>query len=104
MKQSLDVKLIEIKNFLMKNSSESHAVTVRIFNVNVKILTSFIRRDETKQSREEQNKMLKKHEEEAIDAYVKSLLIYSISSTRNIIYNAIASLKKAHDCDSSSKR
>jgi hypothetical protein len=86
----------------MKNSQKTHAAMIRIFEVNVKTLTSFIRR-ETKQN-EGQNKTLTKHEEDAVDDFIRSLLTYNISSTREIIYNAIIDLKKSNDCNASSKR
>ena len=94
--------LIKISKFLMKNSCESHAMMIRLFDINVKTLTSFIR-DQNKKH-EEHNIILKKHEEEVIDDFIRSLLTYSIPPTGEMIYNAIVSLKKVHDCNASSKR
>ena len=99
---SLHVKLTEAKAYLMENPLKKHAVVTRIFDVNAKTLISFIRR-ETKQN-DEHNKILTKHEEEAIDDFIRSLLTYSISSTEEMIYNSIVSLKRAYDCDASSRR
>ena len=101
---SLHVKLTQVKEFLMKNPLQKHAAVARIFDVNVRTLTSFIRRETNKKKHEENNQILTKHEEEAIDDFIRSLLTYSISSTREMIFNAIVALKRAHDCDASSKR
>lgn len=46
--RSLAIKLIEVKQWLLKNFIELRVIAVRIFNVNVKTLTAFIRRDTRK--------------------------------------------------------
>ena len=44
-----------------------------------------------------QNQILKDHEIKAIDCFIRSLLTHGIPPTHQIIFNAIVSLKRAHD-------
>jgi hypothetical protein len=86
----------EAKKFLLENSSETQTTTIIIHNVNVKSLIAFIRR-QFKKKRERHNLILKKHEVKTIDDYIRSLLTHEISSTYDIVFNAIVSLKKTHN-------
>jgi hypothetical protein len=98
--------IIEMKNakkFLKKNFTESRAVAVRIFHVNVKSLINFIKRD-SDQKNENHNKILQNHEINAFDDFIRSLLKHSILFTCVIVFNAIVSLKRAHHRSTSSKR
>ncbi len=93
------IKLIEAKKFLLENPTENKAVMTRIFDINVKTLTAFIRRDEKKRKeRDEHNKILKSHHEDAILVYIRSLLNHDLQSTHDLIYSFIVSLKKSYNC------
>jgi hypothetical protein len=102
MKSSLVIKLIDIKQFLGTNLTESKAATARTFNVNIKILIASIRRDfdDKRHEREEQNKILKSSEKnkilksyqkKALDDFIRSLLTHSIQLTNDLIYRSIVS-------------
>jgi hypothetical protein len=73
MNQSQVIKLIKITEFLRKNITQRRAVMTRIFDINVKRLAFFLRRDEKKddeKKHEEHNKILKSHHEDAIHNYI----------------------------------
>jgi hypothetical protein len=97
-------KLAEAKQFLMENPTESKAVAAKIFKVNVKTLTASIRRGSGVGKHGGQNKILKKHEEESIDAFIRSLLTYRIQPTTDLVFDAIVCLKRAHGCPAPSNR
>jgi hypothetical protein len=102
--QSQVIKLIEIKEFILKNFTENNAVMIRIFDINVKTLTAFIRRDEKKRKdRDEHNKILKSHHENAIHDYIRFLLNHNLQLIHDLIYCFIVNLKKSYNRSSSSK-
>jgi hypothetical protein len=99
MDQLQAIKLIEAKEFLLENPTESKAVVARIFDINVKTLTAFIRRDEKgRKERDGHNKILESHHEDAIHAYIRSLLDHDLQPTHDLIYSSIVSLKKSYNC------
>ncbi len=78
----------------------------RIFDINVKTLTSFLRRDEKrndKKKHEEHNKILKSHHEDAKHDYIRSLLNHDLQLTHDLIYFFIVNLKKSYNHSLSSK-
>jgi uncharacterized protein YcbK (DUF882 family) len=98
--------IIEMKNakkFLRENFTESISVAAKIFSVNRRTLSAFIQRDSDAMN-ERQNKMLQKHEINALDNYIRSLLKHEILSTSEIVFSAIVRLKRAYRRSASSKR
>jgi uncharacterized protein YcbK (DUF882 family) len=93
----------QAKKFLKENFTESQVVAAKIFNVNSKSLSAFIKRDSDEKN-EEHNKMLQKHEINALDDYIRSLLKHEILSTNEIVFSAIMRLKRAHRRSASSKK
>jgi hypothetical protein len=87
MDQLQAIKLIEAKKFLLGNSTESKAVMARIFDINVK----------TRKERGGHNKILESHHEDAIHAYIRSLLNHDLQSTHDLVYSFIVSLKKSYN-------
>jgi uncharacterized protein YcbK (DUF882 family) len=98
--------IVEMKNekkFLKENFTESQVVAAKIFNVNSKSLSAFIKRDSDTKN-EEQNKVLQDHEKNALDDFIRSLLRHEILSISQIVFSVIVSLKRAHRLKTSSKR
>jgi archaellin len=93
----------QAKKFLRENFTESQVVAAKIFNVNSKSLSAFIKRDSDEKI-EEHNKMLQKHEINVFDDYIRSLLKHEILSISEIVFSAIVELKRAHRRSASSKR
>ncbi len=91
------------KKFLKENLTESISVAVRIFSVNRRTLSAFIQRGSGAMN-EGQNKVLQKHEINALDNYIRSLLKHGILSTSGIVFSAIVGLKRAYRRSASSKR
>jgi hypothetical protein len=91
------------KKFLKKNLTESKAIAVKIFNVNMNSLIIFIKCD-SDQKNESQNKILQNHEINAFDDFIRSLLKHEILSTSEIVFNVIVRLKRAYRRSTSSKR
>jgi hypothetical protein len=97
---------LEVKNakkFLRKNLTKSRVVAARIFNVNVKTLTAFIKR-ESDAKNEDQNKVLQNHEKNALDDFIRLLLQHEISFTSEVVFNAIMRSKRSHRLKTSSKK
>ncbi len=61
------------KKFLKENFTENKVVEAKIFNVNARSLSVFIKRDLNAKN-ENHNKMLQQHEINAFDDYIRSLL------------------------------
>jgi uncharacterized protein YcbK (DUF882 family) len=99
----ITVGMQNAKKFLRENSTESQAVAAKIFNVNSKSLSAFIKRD-SDEKKEEHNKMLQNHEINALDGFIRSLLKHEILSTSALIFSVIMRLKRAHRRQTSSKR
>jgi uncharacterized protein YcbK (DUF882 family) len=98
--------IIEMKNakkFLKENLTESKAVAAKIFNVNEKTLTEFIRRD-SDVKKEKHIKILQNHEINVLDDFIRSLLRHEILSISQIVFSAIVDLKRAHRFKTFSKR
>ncbi len=91
------------KKFLRNNFTESKAIAARIFNVNEKTLTEFIRRD-SEIKKERHNKILQNHEINALDDFIRLLLKHEILSISQIVFSAIVGLKRAHRLKTLSKR
>ncbi len=93
----------QAKQFLMENPTESIAVAAKIFNVNVKTLTSSIERGSS-DKKGGQNKIMQEHETKAIDGFIRSLLVNEIPPTGGIVFSAIIGLKRAHNQKAPSRR
>ncbi len=105
-------KLIEVSQFLMKNLIESKVVAIRIFEVNVKSLISFMSRETKKQreneryekkQHEEHNKILTEHEKNAVHRLIESMLIHDMSFIIDVVFSDIVTLKLAQNATSSSE-
>ena len=86
----------EAKQFLKTNPKETEMTASRLFYVNVKTLTSSIRRCSGVKNGG-QNQILRDHETKGINGYIQSLLVQGILPTHQIVFNANVSLKKAHN-------
>ena len=62
----------------MKNPIENKVTISKIYGLNVKTLIAFIRRNTINPKTENQNKILKNHEIEAIHQFIKFLLLHNI--------------------------
>jgi hypothetical protein len=91
------------KKFLKENLTESKAIAVKIFNVNVNSLITFIKRD-SNQKNENQNKILQNHEINVLDDFIRSLLKHEILFTSEIIFSVIVRLKRVYRRSASSKK
>ncbi len=96
------IKLTEIRQFLMKNLIESKVVTIRIFEINVNTSIIFMHRQFKKHENEqiqheEQNKILKKYEEKSMHRFIESLLTHEMLLTFNVIFSDIIALKLAQN-------
>jgi hypothetical protein len=103
-------KLIEVSQFLMKNLIESKVVAIRIFEVNVKSLISFMSRETKKQRENERyekkqherhNKILTEHEKNAVHRLIESMLIHDMSFIIDVVFSDIVTLKLAQNATSS---
>jgi uncharacterized protein YcbK (DUF882 family) len=97
------IAMKKAKKFLKENLTESKTVAAKIFNVNEKTLSTFIRRDSDEKN-EEHNKILQNHEINALDDFIRSLLKHEILSISQIVFSAIVDLKRAHRLKTFSKR
>jgi hypothetical protein len=101
------IAMNEIKNFLRENLIESTAVTARIFKIKYIILTKSIARDKETiivVKREEHNRILNEQQEQIIQEFIRSLIIHEILFTRDIVYEAIISMRKTYNCDAFFKK
>ena len=89
-------RLEKAKEFLTNHPKESKTTAARIYNINVKTLTSSIRRPEGRKNGG-QNQILREHEARSITGFIKSLLMHGILPTHQMVFKAIVSLKKAHN-------
>jgi hypothetical protein len=98
---SQDIKLTEVRQFLMKNSIEIKAVAIRIFEINVNTLIIFMHRQfkkhEEKLQHEKHNKILKEHEEKSVHRLIESLLTHEMLFTFNVVFSDIVALKLAQN-------
>ena len=96
---SFSCRLEKVKKFLMKNFDESKFVTVKIYEVNVKTLISFMRRMKNMREREKAILILKYSQNKIIHQFIRSLLTHEIQSTHEVVYSVILSLKRAQNSD-----
>ena len=89
-------RLEKAKEFLTNHPKESKTTAAKIYDINVKTLTSSIRRPEGRKNGG-QNQILREHEARSISGFIKSLLMHRILPTHQMILKAIVSLKKAHN-------
>ncbi len=89
----------------MKNLIESKAMIVRLFDVNVNTLIIYMRRHQSNQQHqhEKHNKILKKHEENAVHRLIELLLAHDVSLIINVVFSDIVTLKVAQNSSSSSE-
>jgi flagellar biosynthesis protein FliP len=102
------IKLTEVRQFLMENPTESKAVAVRIFEINVNTLITFMHRQFKKHENEQiqhegQNKILKEHEEKSMHRLIESLLTHEMLPTFNVVFSDIVALKLAQNVIASSE-
>jgi hypothetical protein len=101
------IKLTEVRQFLIENLIESKAMIVKLFDVNFNILHIYMRRQSNKQhenkQHEKHNKILKKHEENAVHRLIESLLAHDVSLIINVVFSDIVTLKVAQSSSSSSE-
>ena len=88
-------RLKKVKEFLTNHPQESKTAAARIYNINVKTLTSSIRRPEGRKIGG-QNQILREHEARSITGFIK-LLIHGILPTHQMVFKAIVSLKMAYN-------
>jgi NADH dehydrogenase/NADH:ubiquinone oxidoreductase subunit G len=73
------LEMKQAKKFLKENLTESKVVATRLFNVNAKSLSAFIRRDSGEKN-ERHDKMLQDYEKHVLDDFIRSLLKHEILS------------------------
>jgi hypothetical protein len=97
--------LKQTKSWLIEHSDELKMTAARKFNVNVKTLTASIRRENlNKKANEGHNRILSNQKEMTIENYIRSLLIHEISSTHQVVFDAIKSLKRTRGFTCSIRR
>ena len=77
-------RLEKAKEFLTNHPKESKTTAARIYNINVKTLTSSIRRPEGRKNGG-QNQILREHEARSITGFIKSLLMHGILPTHQMV-------------------
>ncbi len=93
------------KQFLKENLIEIIACAACIYDlIEITLYNSIKRQNDEKSRREEHNKILSQDKTDALHNLIRSLLICSISSTHNLILEAISFLKSAQKSDASSRR
>jgi hypothetical protein len=93
------------KQFLKENPIEIIACAVRIYDlIEITLYNSIKRQNNEKSKCEEHNKILSQDETNAFHNLIRSLLICSISSTHNLILEAISFLKSAQKSHASNRR
>jgi hypothetical protein len=101
------MRIVSAKRFLQENFTEIIACAARIYPLVIFTLHDSIKydKDETRMSqRDEHNKVLQEHEVETLHEFIKSLLLYDISSSNELVFDAISALKLAEQKDASSRR
>ena len=95
--QDIASRVADAKQFLTENPTESKAVASRVYGLNVKTLISSMRRGSGGGKRGGHNKILEAHQVRAVDHFIRSLLAHGIQPTHEVVFNAILSLKRAHN-------
>jgi hypothetical protein len=105
------MRIAAAKQYLQENSIEIMKCAASIFKLTFSTLHSFIKHDKdvefevlSSSQYDEQNKVLQKHEIDALHEFIKSLLSYDISSTHELVFSAISTLKLIERDDASSRR
>jgi hypothetical protein len=96
---------------LQENLIEIMTCAARIFKIIISTLHNFIKHDKdvefevcsSSSQNDEQNKLLAKHEADAVHEFIRSLLSVDISSTHELVFDAISALKLADRRDASSR-
>ena len=104
--QGQDPRHLRIQNaqqFIRKNPTETKAVAARIFHLPEQTVYTAVRRSKQpsgkKRKGQGQEKILDKHQMEAIHEFVRSLLSNGILPTHGLVFNGIRTLKLAQDLD-----
>jgi predicted histidine transporter YuiF (NhaC family) len=105
MNHSQVINLTEVRQFLIENLIESKAMIVRLFDVNVNTLITYMRRHQSNKQHqhEKHNKILKKHEENVVHRLIESLLAHDVSLIINVVFSDIVTLKVAQKFSPSSE-
>jgi hypothetical protein len=95
---SPQIRLLQAKQWLAKNPTESQAVAARLFKINRSSLVASIRRDKhSKGPHGGQNKILTPTQEQVIHTFIRLYLENRQLPTKDIIFGAICHLRKAHE-------
>ena len=91
-------RIFDAKKFLQKNPEKTMITVFRIFHFSRSTLQSSINREKTATATSlnrggDHNKILKNHQTQIVHEFIRRLLIYSISFTKSLIFNAIRNLK-----------
>jgi hypothetical protein len=104
------MRIESAKEFLKTNLIETVVCAVRIYDLVIFTLRNSINRDKeldvgiSSKQRGGHNKVMQKHETDALHEFIRSLLSYDIPPTHELVFNAISALKLAEKRDSSSRR
>ena len=103
---SLQTRISDAKTFLLENPDERTACAAQIFKIRPTTLYSSIATDKkssssAKSARGGQNKILEEHQVKAIHHFIRSLLAQGIQPSHGVVFNAIVSLKRGQNPESS---
>ncbi len=106
------MRIAVAKQYLQENLIEIMICADRIFKLIISTLHNFIKHDKDvefevlslSQQHDKHNKVLEKHETDALHEFIKLLLSYDISSTHELVFDAISALKLAEKDDSFNRR
>ena len=110
---SLQTRISDAKTFLLENPDERTACAAQIFKIRPTTLYSSIATDmkssfsdmksssSAKSARGGQNKILEEHQVKAIYHFIRSLLAQGIQPSHGVVFNAIVSLKRGQNPESS---
>jgi hypothetical protein len=91
------------KKFLRENLTKSKFVATKIFNVNAKTLSVFIRCN-LDMKNEKHNKILQDYKKNIFDNFIRSLLQHEILFASEVVFNVIMRLKQSHRLKTSSNK
>lgn len=99
---SLRVRIHNAKAFVRENPDKTIAFAAETFELSHTTTYNSLARDKSKARSKKgkhggQNKILKEYEEKAVEHFIRSLLMYSIKPSYEVVYNAIVSLKCAQN-------
>lgn len=105
------MRIAAAKQYLLENSTETMTSAARIFKIATSTLHSSMKHDKDIESgvlsssqKGGQNKVLAKHEADAVHEFIRSLLSYGIPPTHELVFAAISALKLAEKRDAPSRR